>query len=34
MDTLLEDVGIIYTFLESIFTTEMVNEEYVKKFGK
>lgn len=32
MDTLLEDVGIIYTFLESIFTTEMVDENYVKKF--
>ena len=32
METLLEDVGVIYTFLESIFTTEMVDEEYVKKF--
>ena len=32
MDTLLEDVGVIYTFLESIFTTEMVDEAYVKKF--
>lgn len=32
METLLEDVGIIYTFLETVFTTEMVNEDYVKKF--
>lgn len=32
MDTLLEDVGIIYTFLESLYTTEMVDEAYVKKF--
>lgn len=32
MDTLLEDVGIIYTFLESLYSTEMVDDEYVKKF--
>lgn len=32
MDTLLEDVGIIYTFLESLYTTEMVDDEYIKKF--
>lgn len=32
MDTLLEDVGIMYTFLETIYTTEMVNEEYIKEF--
>lgn len=32
MDTVLEDVGIIYTFLESLYTTEMVTGDYVKKF--
>lgn len=32
METLLEDVGVIYTFLESIYTTEMVDEKYVQKF--
>ena len=32
MDTLLEDVGIIYTFLETVYTTEMVGDDYVKKF--
>lgn len=32
METLLEDAGIIYTFLETVFTTEMVDEAYVKKF--
>ena len=32
MDTLLEDAGIIYTFLETLNTTEMVDEAYVKKF--
>lgn len=32
MDTLLEDVGIIYTFLETLSTTQMVDEAYVKKF--
>lgn len=32
METLLEDAGVIYTFLETVFTTEMVDEKYVKKF--
>ena len=32
METLLEDVNVIYTFLESIYTTEMVDEKYVQKF--
>lgn len=32
METLLEDVGVIYTFLETVFTTEMVDEDYVKNF--
>lgn len=32
MDTLLEDVGVIYTFLECLFTTEMVDEQYVQNF--
>ena len=32
MDTVLEDVGIIYTFLESLYSTEMIDDEYVKKF--
>lgn len=32
MDTVLEDAGIIYTFLETLNTTEMVDEAYIKKF--
>lgn len=32
MDTLLEDAGIVYTFLETLNTTEMVDESYLKKF--
>lgn len=32
MDTVLEDAGIIYTFLETLSTTEMVDEAYIKKF--
>lgn len=32
MDTLLEDAGIIYTFLETLNTTEMIDEAYLKKF--
>ena len=29
MKTLLEDVGIIYTFLETVYTTEMVDDSYI-----
>lgn len=32
METVLEDAGIIYTFLETVFTTEMVDEKYIKTF--
>lgn len=32
MDTLLEDTGIIYTFLETLYTTQMVDKEYVNTF--
>lgn len=32
MDTVLEDAGIIYTFLETLSTTEMVDEKYINKF--
>ena len=32
MKTLLEDVGIIYTFLETVYTTEMVNDSYITEF--
>lgn len=32
MDTILEDAGIIYTFLETLSTTEMVDEAYINKF--
>lgn len=32
MDTLLEDAGVIYTFLETLNTTEMVDEEFVNDF--
>ena len=32
MDTLLEDAGIIYAFIETLNTTEMVDESYIKKF--
>ena len=32
MKTLLEDVGIMYTFLETLYTTEMVNDKYVQEF--
>lgn len=32
METLLEDTGIMYTFLETLYTTGMVNEEYVNEF--
>lgn len=32
MDTLLEDAEIIYTFLETLNTTEMVDEAYITKF--
>lgn len=32
MKTLLEDAGIVYTFLETISTTEMADENYIKKF--
>ena len=32
METLLEDTGIIYTFLETLYTTGMVDKEYVNTF--
>lgn len=32
MDTLLVDSGIMYTFLETLFTTEIVNTDYVTEF--
>lgn len=32
MKTLLEDVGIIYTFLETVYTTEMVDDSYITEF--
>lgn len=32
MDTVLEDAGIIYTFLETLNTTEMIDEKYIQKF--
>lgn len=32
MDTLLVDVGIMYTFLETVFTTEMADVNYVLEF--
>lgn len=32
METVLEDAGVIYTFLETVFTTEMVDEKYIKTF--
>lgn len=32
MDTLLEDAGIIYAFIETLNTTEMVDESYIQKF--
>ena len=32
MKTLLEDVGIIYTFLEALYTTEMVDDSYITEF--
>lgn len=32
MDALLEDTGIMYTFLETLFTTEMVDESYISTF--
>ncbi len=32
MKTLLEDVGIIYTFLETVYTTEMVDNSYITEF--
>ena len=34
MDTLLEDSQIMYTFLETLYTTEMVDESYVSEFIK
>lgn len=32
MKTVLEDTGILYTFLETLYTTEMADESYVKEF--
>ena len=32
MKTVLEDAGIMYTFLETLYTTEMADEEYIKEF--
>lgn len=32
IDTVLEDAGIIYTFLETLNTTEMVDNDYINKF--
>lgn len=32
MKTLLEDAGIMYTFLESLYTTEMVDDSFVSNF--
>ena len=32
MDTLLEDTGVMYTFLETLYTTEMVDENYISTF--
>lgn len=32
LDTLLEDVDVMYTFLECVFTTEMADKDYVAKF--
>lgn len=32
MKTVLEDTGILYTFLETVYTTEMADEAYVREF--
>ena len=32
MKTVLEDTGILYTFLETVYTTEMADESYVREF--
>lgn len=32
MDTLLEDAGVIYTFLETLNTTEMIDEKFIQNF--
>lgn len=32
MKTVLEDAGIMYTFLETLYTTEIADEEYIKEF--